>query len=336
MLHITERSENSKSRMDELLSTEPKNGDIMYQIGCKYISWEFKDEKKAIEWLTKAANIGNTLAMNDLGYLYHHTKKKNIEKAIEWYSKAVSLHCDTAMFSLAGLYEKLDYAGTKDKIVSLYRESIILGNRYSMEAFATFYEIHNFPEKAVAVDVYTSQVAMGNECAIHNLGRIYQDSRPPDIEKAIECYLEGVKKGYSNSMNNLGYLYRTEERIKDETLALEMYNRAALAGNPNAHYNIAIVYTDRNSKNYNVFKAGEYFAAAYKLYTTDLDKKACLHLILCCFPNQDKEKCIEYFYGVHLMRKEIDDLRIEMDFRPDGPGAIKARVDFELLANRTI
>ena len=52
-----------------------------------------QDGTKAVEWYTKAADLGNASAMNNLGYMYQWADgvEQDNAKAIEWYTKAVEL-----------------------------------------------------------------------------------------------------------------------------------------------------------------------------------------------------------------------------------------------------
>ena len=46
---------------------------------------------KAVEWYTKAAEKGNSTAMNNLGYCFEYGRgvEQNLAKAVEWYTIAV-------------------------------------------------------------------------------------------------------------------------------------------------------------------------------------------------------------------------------------------------------
>ena len=51
-----------------------------------------KDQKKAVEWYTMAAEQGDAAAQYNLGLCYAngHGVKKNIETAVEWFNKAAN------------------------------------------------------------------------------------------------------------------------------------------------------------------------------------------------------------------------------------------------------
>ncbi len=67
----------------------------MYNLGAMYtygIGVE-RDGTKAVEWYTKAADLGEKVAMNNIGYMYANGEgvEQDAEKAIEWYTKAADL-----------------------------------------------------------------------------------------------------------------------------------------------------------------------------------------------------------------------------------------------------
>ena len=67
----------------------------MYNLGAMYtygIGVE-RDGTKAVEWFTKAADLGEKVAMNNIGYMYANGEgvEQDAEKAIEWYTKAADL-----------------------------------------------------------------------------------------------------------------------------------------------------------------------------------------------------------------------------------------------------
>ena len=52
-----------------------------------------QDYAKALEWLEKAADLGNATAMSNIGYFYKngYGVEQDYEKALEWYEKAADL-----------------------------------------------------------------------------------------------------------------------------------------------------------------------------------------------------------------------------------------------------
>ena len=65
-----------------------------------------KDGAKAVEWYTKAADLGHTDAMNSLGamYAYGNGVEQDGTKAVEWYTKAADVGETSAMIGLGSMY----------------------------------------------------------------------------------------------------------------------------------------------------------------------------------------------------------------------------------------
>ncbi len=65
-----------------------------------------QDYAKAMEWYTKAADLGNASAMNQIGYMYHFGEGVEVDyaKAMDWYSKAADLGVAMAMNNIGVLY----------------------------------------------------------------------------------------------------------------------------------------------------------------------------------------------------------------------------------------
>ena len=68
-----------------------------------------QDYIKAVEWYQKSAERGNSIAQNNLGYMYENGQGviQNYTKAIEWYQKAAKQGNTTAKKNLESLRKKL-------------------------------------------------------------------------------------------------------------------------------------------------------------------------------------------------------------------------------------
>jgi hypothetical protein len=64
-----------------------------------------KDEKVFVEWLEKAANQNNPLAMDWLGYWFRHEGGNDEEKALSCYWRAAELGWKPSMYCLAKMLE---------------------------------------------------------------------------------------------------------------------------------------------------------------------------------------------------------------------------------------
>jgi hypothetical protein len=78
------------------------------------------------EWLQKAADAGDTVAMYSLGWLYEHGQgvAPGDAQAFAWYRKAADAGHSGAMVKLAGIYEDgLGVAQDDAQAVAWYRKS---------------------------------------------------------------------------------------------------------------------------------------------------------------------------------------------------------------------
>ena len=74
---------------------------------------QVKNIQQGIEWMEKAANLGNPKAIYNLGYLYTlgGDLPKNYDKAVEWFRKGEAIGEEMSISSLGAMY----HAGIKFK-----------------------------------------------------------------------------------------------------------------------------------------------------------------------------------------------------------------------------
>lgn len=168
-------SKNDYTKFCQLLkeNSNSQDPDVAYMLGVNYengISGEI-DLSKAIEYYSKAAELGLSDAINSLGVLYENGKgvDKDISKAIEYYQQAANLGNSDSIFNLAKCYFK-----------------------------------------GIGVDVdlpksieYMQQAAnLGNGDSYYSLGFCYENGIgvPKDLSKAIENYHKGAELGNSDAI----------------------------------------------------------------------------------------------------------------------------------------
>ena len=66
-----------------------------------------EDDKEAVKWYRKAAELGDTKAMTDLGHKYANGYGviQDHKEALKWFRKAAELGNTSAMFSLGFIYD---------------------------------------------------------------------------------------------------------------------------------------------------------------------------------------------------------------------------------------
>ena len=194
-----------------------------------------KDEKKAVEWYKKAAEMGDAGAQNNLGNCYRNgigvTKDEII--AVEWYKKAA---------------DKGD-AGAQNNLGNCYRSGIGVTK-----------------DEIIAVEWYKKAADKGNAEAQNNLGYCYQYGigLPNNLRKAVEWYKKAADKGNAGAEFNLGFYY--QYGLGDIPEATEWYKKAADKGDFEAIYNLRCCYNNDIGITKNETEAIEW-------YTKTVDKE---------------------------------------------------------------
>lgn len=104
----------------------------MYMLGFLYYSGPTQDYAQAFNWFTKAAERGDSKAMNYLGVMYKSGKGVAIDKAkaYEWYIKAAEKGDYYAMGNLANMLENGDGIKRDKKAAREWREKQKLAKPY--------------------------------------------------------------------------------------------------------------------------------------------------------------------------------------------------------------
>lgn len=138
-----------------------------------------KDYAKAMEWYLKAAEKGNSRAMNNIGFAYSRGAgvTKNETKALEWYLKAAAK-----------------------------------GNEVSMENVGInyYYGQGTDVNYAKAMEWYKKAAEKGNSNAMFRVGEMYKEGVgvTQDFSQAYEWYLKAAEKGDADAQFAIGDLYR--------------------------------------------------------------------------------------------------------------------------------
>lgn len=119
------------------IENKPKN---MFSLGRLYIDGlgVEKDGKKAVYWLEKAANQGESVAMGWLGYIYGSDfyDMKDLAKAEFWLEKGAS---KGDLNSIVGLAELLKNQGKFKDAKTWYEKAAQKGDAYSMHEIGLMY-----------------------------------------------------------------------------------------------------------------------------------------------------------------------------------------------------
>lgn len=229
------------------LSDDELNGDGMFYIGRMYaISLGVEqDYAKAMEWLLKAADLGNASSMRLIGVLYENGDgvEQDYSKAMEWYLKSADNGNVRAMKNISLLY--YDGKGVEqdfDKAVEWLIKAADTGDAEEMNNVGSLYaghgmQYHNDEELAKAVKWFLKAADMGNADAMYNLSTAYNNGWgvEKDFAKGLEWCIKSAENGSINGMNGMGYTY--EHGSYDGTIepdaakAAEWYAKAEEATN---------------------------------------------------------------------------------------------------------
>ncbi len=184
-----------------------KNGNVDAMIDCGRIYFEgiFGVEKnidKAIEWFKKAGQLGNSAALNNIGYIYGTMEKH--QAAISWYEKAANLGDVISMLNLSNTYRR--DLQNKTKAREWLKKAESLQDTYSIRKVAEYY----FQEDVIkthinrAISLYKKAIKMGDTQAYKELGDLYFELN--EFEDAHSAYQNGAIVGNVDCMVNLGMI----------------------------------------------------------------------------------------------------------------------------------
>ncbi|KAF9174953.1 hypothetical protein BGX21_008373 [Mortierella sp. AD011] len=191
------------------------------------------DYPKAKELFLKAADLGNTDALNYLGLIYDNgfgvTKDirrpgsgnmyKRGDGAARDYSKAIELFKKPAV---------QEYGPAMSALGMMYRDGLSVTQDYT-----------------IAVQLFHMAILAKDVAAMNSLGLMHQNGRgvPQSWTNAARFYELGAKKGCPNAKANLGFLYRAGFGVpQDYAKALELLREAANGGNGNGQNHLAYMY----------------------------------------------------------------------------------------------
>ena len=177
----------------------------MLDCGCIYFEGRGGVEQnidKSIEWFTKAADNGNSAAMNNIGYIFDTLKKH--DKAIFWYEKSAQLGDVVAMLNLSNTYRN----SYQDKILAQrwLRKAESLTDTASIRKVAEYYFVEDVVSNHIdkAIRLYRKAIKMGDTEAYKELGDVYFELE--DFESAHNAYRDGANRGNVNCMFELGMM----------------------------------------------------------------------------------------------------------------------------------
>ncbi|KAI8637026.1 hypothetical protein BD408DRAFT_396362 [Parasitella parasitica] len=206
----------------------------------------FQDYAQAIEWYTKAAANGSTLAHLNLGIMCqegHGQLLKDYKGAYIHYLQAAERDNPEAIFRLGHLYH----------------------NGMGVQVDLTQARIY-----------YERAAKKGHVLGAFNAGYMYQFGLGTqssnvfafstiDYNKAFEYYMQATKENHPDALCNVGYLYEKGHGVVlSYKQAFHYYSRGAEKGSHQAHQNLGELYMDGKGTNVDLDKAYHHFETAHK------------------------------------------------------------------------
>ena len=207
------------------------------------------DPRKAVEYLTKSAKQGYTVAKYMLGKLYLRGEDvpKPMLHALHWLESAVQDDNQYAEYLLGKTFLKgEDMERDTERAESLLRRSAEQGNKYAAYTLGKAYLDGDILAQSIdeAVRLLNLSASKGFAPAQFILGRLLYKGEvtPKDIRQAVRWLdrAAGQKNPYAAYL--AGKIYLTEDAVKDIQKAIRSFKIAAENGNNYAEYQLGKIY----------------------------------------------------------------------------------------------
>ena len=207
------------------------------------------DPKKAIEYLTRSAKQGYTVAKYMLGKLYLRGEDvpKQMLHALHWLESAVQDDNQYAEYLLGKTFLKgEDIERDTERAESLLRRSAEQGNKYAAYTLGKAYLDGDILAQSIdeAVRLLNLSASKGFAPAQFILGRLLYKGEvvPRDIKKAVEWLDRAAAQKNPYAAYLAGKIYLTEDAVKDIQKAIRSFKIAAENGNNYAEYQLGKIY----------------------------------------------------------------------------------------------
>ena len=190
-------SEHTKKALKKLLPlAEEGNVEATYTIGLiySYDNGIIRDFEKGVKWLTKAADLGKVIALNEIGSQYYWDwRNHNYKKAFEYYKLAAEKGDYHAQQMLGRMYS-YGHGITQDIEQSIYWYTK-QASHWSFYAIAHIYidDMVTTPDPEKALYWLTKAAEHGNRGAQLELSLISEDEYYGDYEESCP---QGCGFGY--------------------------------------------------------------------------------------------------------------------------------------------
>jgi uncharacterized protein len=247
--------EKSAEKARDLLLKGSEEGDgeatfMLYQLYTAGVTGSevAKDDKKALDYLVKAANEqSNPVAMSTLGARYFNGDQpaaggatlveKNPEKAMEMFTKAADQGNPAANRLLAEIHEEGLGGQKKDPKKALEFYSKAANGRDAAALFrmgvaselgwmdSESKEVLVQPNPKNALDLYRLAAQNGDVRALYNVGVYYEAGNvvDKDVEKAFALFRRAAESGVAEAIQKVGLAYQNGQGIQQDPIAAKAW-----------------------------------------------------------------------------------------------------------------
>lgn len=210
---------------------------------------EHYDPKKAVEYLTKSAKQGYTVAKYMLGKLYLRGEDvpKQMLHALHWLESAVQDDNQYAEYLLGKTFLKGDdVERDTERAESLLRRSAEQENKYAAYTLGKVYLDGDILAQSIdeAVRLLNLSASKGFAPAQFILGRLLYKGEiiQKDIRQAVRWLDRAAVQKNPYAAYLAGKIYLTEDEVKDIQKAIRSFMVAAENGNDYAEYRLGKIY----------------------------------------------------------------------------------------------
>ena len=245
-----------------------------FRLGCCYecgLGVE-QDIFKALEWFTEAAEQGDAITQNYLGFIYQcSVDEQDHAMAVEWYIKAAEQGYTEAQSNLGYCYRNgIGVEKDLTKAVEWYTKAAEQDVMDAQSALGEMYYFSKDYEKSVEWNSKAAEHNNVNASAQLYLGLCYEFGKgvEKDLVKAVEWYSKAAEHGFAlgyavSAKFNLGLCYEYGKGVeKDMVMAVEWYSKAAKQGHAGAQYNLGCCYKCGKGVEKDMVKAVEWYSKA--------------------------------------------------------------------------
>lgn len=202
-----------------------------------------KDPFAALGYFRRGVVLGDAQSMNSLAYLYNEgigMTKKDPVKAVEWWTKAAELGRIEATMWLGNVYRH-GTAVPRDFVAMHvhYREAALRGHALAMNEYGYCFDepLGTKQDLAKALEWYKAGAAVNHPKATCNVGTVYYFNKgvPQDYVEAIKWWRKAAMLGDNDAMYKIGIAYRDGHGVEQsEEEHIAWYIRSARAGHEDA------------------------------------------------------------------------------------------------------